>query len=103
MSFKQDPNDPTKLVPDAPATDFLNAIPKGSWAPIVQAISATDGTSYTECRSVWVGRGGDITFTMTSGDTAAFHNIDDGTLLPLRVTKWTDLGGSGATNILFLY
>ena len=103
MSFKQDPNDPTKLVPNVITLPPTDQYPKTSWAPIFHAVSATDGTDYTECRSVWVGRGGDITFTMASGDTADFHNIDDGTLLPLRVTSWTDILSSGATNILFLY
>lgn len=103
MGFKQDPNDPGKLVPEVHIPHPTERYSKGSWAPIFHAVSATDGTAYTECRSVWVGRGGDITFTMASGDTADFHNIDDGTLIPLRVTKWTDISASGATNILFLY
>lgn len=102
MGYKQDPNDPTKLVPDVPAFPKFG-IPKNSWEPIYHAISATTGVGYTECRSVWVGTGGNITFTMASGDDADFYNIDDGTLLSIRATTWVDLGSSGATNIVFLY
>ncbi len=102
MAWKQDPNDSSKIVPDV-ITFPKMGIPKNSWEPIYHAAAASDGVSYEECRSVWVGRGGDITFTMASGDTVDFHNIDDGTLLSIRVTAWTDLGPSGATNIVFLY
>jgi hypothetical protein len=102
MGYKQDPNDSSKLVPDVPAFP-KTGIPKNSWEPIYHAISSTTNTAYEECRSVWVGRGGDVTFTMASGDTADFHNIDDGTLLSIRVTKWVDIAASGATNIVFLY
>ena len=103
MSFKQDPNDPTKLVPDAPATDYSNALPKGSWAPAIHAIAATAGTDYTECRKVWVGVGGTtITFTFASGGTAVFKNIPDGTMLEIRVTKWAATSGS-PSDVVFLY
>ena len=78
-------------------------IPTNSYEPIYHAEILADGvTAPSICRSVWVGQGGDIQFTMQSGKTAEFHNIDDGTLLPIRATAWTDLGSSVA-NVLFLY
>ena len=101
MAWKQDPNDSSKMVPLV----SREVGGKGS-TPVATAVVASTGTDYAEARSVWVGRGGDITFTMADGNTADFHNVDDGTLLPIRVTKWADLGGSGAgtgNTILFLY
>jgi len=97
MSFKEDPNNSSKMVP------VVSREVGGSGNnPIVKAISVADGASTSESRSVWVGTGGDITFTLSDGNTADFRNIDDGTLLPIRVTSWTALDGA-PTNVLFLY
>ena len=100
MAWKQDPNDSSKMVPDTGAA-FRDHNGRNS-VPISKTQSADAATSYDESRSVWVGAGGDIRFTMADGNTADFHNIDDGTLLPIRATQWADLG-SGVANILFLY
>ena len=102
MGYKQDPNDPSKLVPEVNIAAPTDIYPKTSWIPIYHAASAAESTAYTECRSVWVGTGGDITFTFASGITADLNNIDDGTLLPIRVTKWESAGGVPA-DIVFLY
>ena len=85
-----------------PATTSKNPILQSS-GPGRSAIAATASTTYTECRSVWVGTGGDITFTLADAGTAIFKNISDGTLIPIRVTVWADYGGSGATDIVFIY
>ncbi len=97
MAWKQDPDDNSKMVPLV----SREVGGKGS-NPIASALAATDGTDYRESRSVWVGTGGDVTFTLSDGNTSNFYNIDDGTLLPIRVTKWTALAGA-PTNVLFLY
>ena len=69
MKYKQDPNDDTKMVPDVVALDNTEKIQLDSWEPIYHGTeNAIDGDTYPECRSVWVGRGGDIDFTMASGD-----------------------------------
>ena len=93
----------TNMEPAPPAPVPNTGIPVNSWEPIYHTQAATTDVPYAECRSVWVGRGGDVMFTMGSGVSGSFHNVDDGTLLPIRVTAWTDISTSGATNILFLY
>lgn len=100
MGYIQHPDDSSKLIREVPVYDKFS-IAKSSWEPIYHSVVATATVEYEQCRSVWVGTGGDIKFKMASGDEVDFHNIDDGTLLPIRVTKWTGVSGGG--NVLFLY
>ena len=73
--------------------------------PIVMAISASasnpPGSSDTigVTRAVYVGSGGNITFRLADSSSATFRNVDDGTMLPVRVTEFS----GSVSDVEFLY
>jgi len=50
-------------------------------------ISSTDHTATTRSRSLWVGTSGIVKVVMRGGATLTFNNVQDGTMLPIRVTS----------------
>lgn len=71
--------------------------------PASQAFAVTPGTSPLAhvTRGVWVGTSGNLVVTMEGGgNDVTFPNVQDGTLLPIRVTH---ILASGASNIVALW
>ena len=54
-----------------------------------EAIVTTSGdhTLTQESRALWVGVGGDVKVDMINGAALVIPNVQDGTLLPVRVSK----------------
>lgn len=78
----------------------------GLIAPARSAVAVTpsDDTDLAQMsRSLYVGTGGNVEVNMADTGTAVvFVNVQDGTLLPIRVTRVLD-ANTTASNIVSLY
>ena len=69
--------------------------------PGVSAQTASIQQKYDVCRSVYVGTGGKVSLLLQNSSSVDFHNVDDGTMLPIRATMV--LTSSTAENFVFVY
>lgn len=65
------------------------------------AVTPSDTVSFSECRALYVGTGGDLS-VVCAGVTVVFANAQTGTILPVEVTR-VNATGTTATNIIALY
>ena len=59
-------------------------------SPAIRAVAITPNDSADlaiSCRGVYVGTGGDLRVTTTSGDTITFPGLPDGSILPVRCSR----------------
>ena len=61
----------------------------------------TIGTAFDQCRSVYVGVGGDVSATV-NGVTVVYKNVPSGTFLPIRAVDITT-ANTTATNLVAIY
>lgn len=67
-----------------------------------QTVVPSDTATIKTTRSVWVGSTGNLVVTMTSGNSATFNNVPNGTWLPIQVTQ-VKATNTTASNIMALY
>lgn len=67
-----------------------------------QAIGVTPTTFNALARGVYLGTGGDVTFTLESGDTVQFKNMAGGMMHPIRYSAITAVA-NGAADIVALF
>lgn len=67
------------------------------------AVTPSDSTDLIALsRAIYVGTGGDISLDMATGETVTFSNVQDGSLLPLRVKRIRSTLTT-ATNMVAVY
>ena len=74
--------------------------------PGVAALTASLSVTYDVCRSVYVGTGGNVTLRLQNSSSVKFHNVDDGTMLPIRAIEVVSQSGdmdTTAENLVFIY
>lgn len=76
------------------------------WAPHNLIFTASDWSNWpaldTVTRAIYVGTGGNITLQSKAGDKVTINNVQDGSILPIRVYKVID-SDTTATDIIGLY
>lgn len=85
--------------------DPFETLTPGLEAPgsYVTPVTPDDNTDLaTVSRALYVGTGGNIALTLVGGSTATFTNVQDGAVLPLRVSRVLNAGTS-ASDILALW
>lgn len=65
-------------------------------------VSAADQTLTTFSRALWVGTAGNVKVDMLDGTALTINNVQDGTLLPIRVSK-VYMTGTTASNMVALW
>jgi hypothetical protein len=65
-------------------------------------ISGSDHTLTYASRALWVGSTGSVKVDMIGGATLTFVNVQDGTLLPIRISKVYQTGTS-AQNLVAVW
>ena len=75
----------------------------GEPAAFGEAVTPHDSNELTAVtRGLWVGTGGDVKVVLFGGQTITFPNVQDGTLLPIRVRQVFSTG-TDADDIVGLY
>lgn len=84
--------------------DDFESFSGGLSSPAVGAAAVTpnDSTGIDVTRSLYVGTAGNVAVEMKDGTEVTFTNVQDGSLLPLRVSKVKSTNTT-ATNIIALY
>lgn len=87
-----------------PAGSTSVSVSDSAVAPAPNAVEVTpnDSTNYPNCRSIWVGGGGDLVVTMAAtGGEVTFAGVPAGTWLPIVVTQVK--AATTATNIVIVW
>ena len=88
-----------------PATDQQGGMQEGMTSPAdnAAAVTPSDSTdlSYIS-RALYVGTGGNIVVTMMGGGDVTFTNVQDGSNLPIRVSRVKSTSTT-ASNIVNIY
>lgn len=73
-------------------------------SPAVQAIVVTPSNSagFPECRSLFVGTGGDVAVVAKEGGVVTFKNVGNAQILPIRAVR-VNSTNTTATDIVALY
>lgn len=72
-------------------------------AGFAAAITPSDSTNFEECRSIYVGVGGDVVVVLPgSGGAVTFTAVPSGAILPVRA-KRVNSTSTTATNLVALY
>ena len=77
---------------ERPADRFFNITPESDGGPALGTVT----------RAIYVGTGGNITLQSKAGDKVTINNVQDGSILPIRVYKVID-SDTTATDIIGLY
>lgn len=88
-----------------PATDQQGGMQEGMTSPAdnAAAVTPSDSTDLTYIsRALYVGTGGNIVVTMMGGGDVTFPNVQDGTFLPIRVSRVKSTSTT-ASNIVNIY
>lgn len=88
-----------------PATDQQSGMQEGMTSPAdnAAAVTPSDSTDLTYIsRALYVGTGGNIVVTMMGGGDVTFSNVQDGTFLPIRVSRVKSTSTT-ASNIVNIY
>lgn len=88
-----------------PATDQQGGMQEGMTSPAdnAAAVTPSDSTDLTYVsRALYVGTGGNIVVTMQGGGDVTFTNVQDGSILPIRVSRVKSTSTT-ASNIVNIY
>ncbi|QRM53919.1 hypothetical protein [Sinorhizobium sp. BG8] len=86
-------------------TDFFSGYNASFDAPATHAFAITpdDGTDLPAAtRALYIGRGGDLSVVMLSGDAVSFVNLVAGAIVPLRASRVLETGTT-AEGLVGLY
>lgn len=64
-------------------------------------IGSGDHTATETGRALWVGTTGNVKVDTSDGDTITINNVQDGTVLPVRVTKVYQTGTTASNMVIF--
>jgi hypothetical protein len=72
-------------------------------AEYAEAVTPSDTVNFTYMsRGLYVGTGGNIAVVMISGDTVTFTNVQDGSILPIKVMR-VNSTNTTASNIVEIF